>query len=250
VPILGILGEYNVDTLAVKLQAQADAYDVANGPGLGVMPAFHLIYGMATVWQGDGSYLSFMSDEAVMQYIRKAQQEGFGVILDVQIGALSPVEAIQPALPYLKYSNVHLAIDPEFAMSTPGQAIPGDPPGSVTAVQVNQAQAAMSAYLNANGLPGGRMLIVHQFLPWMIDDTSGFYAYSGVDLVVCADGFGAPWPKISKYNLFMDEYVPFTGFKLFYGWDAPLMTERQVLGVDPYPGIGYMNATPNLVIYQ
>ena len=84
----------------------------------------------------------------------------------------------------------------------------------------------------------------------MIDDTAGFYAYDGVDLTICADGFGPPSPKITKYNVFMDPYVPFTGFKLFYQWDEPLMTERQTLGIDPWGESEYIETTPNLIVYQ
>jgi hypothetical protein len=198
----------------------------------------------------DDNHLSYMTDEAVLQYIKRAQVEGFQVILDVQIGNVTPLESIKPAFKFLDYGNVHLALDPEFAMTSPGQTIPGAPPGTVTARQVNQVQLAMSNYLTANKISGRRMLIVHQFLPWMIDSKANIYRYDGVDVVICADGFGGPWPKISKYNAFMDKTVQFSGFKLFYGWDEPLMTERQALGVDPVKGVGYIDVTPNLIIYQ
>ena len=251
VPMLGILGEYSIDALVPRLKAQAAAYDEANGPDLGVMPAFHLIYGMAMSRAGaDDSYLSYLPDDVVMEYINRAEEEGFGVILDVQIGALSPLDAITPAFPFLKYANVHLALDPEFAMTSPGQTIPGQPAGTITAGQINQVENSMSNYMQALGIKDHRMLIVHQFLPWMIDATDPIYFYNGVDFLVCADGFGPPWPKISKYNVFMDETIPFTGFKLFYGWDEPLMTEQQALGVDSYPGVGAIEVTPNLIIYQ
>jgi murein DD-endopeptidase MepM/ murein hydrolase activator NlpD len=250
VPVMGILGEYSIDDLVPRLHAQARAYAAENG-SLRVMPAFHLIYGMASTGPGDdGSHLVYLSDDVVKAYIQRAQQEGFGVILDVQIGALTPLASILPAFPYLAYRNVQLALDPEFAMTTDGQTIPGQPPGMITANQVNRVQATMSNYMQQAGIGGRRMLIVHQFLPSMIDDTAGFYVYNGVDLAICADGYGPAWPKISKYNLFMDPNVRFTGFKLFYQWDEPLLTERQVLGIDPYTGIGYIETTPNLIVYQ
>ncbi len=251
VPLLGILGEYSMDDLVPRLRKQAAAYDEANGPELGVMPAFHLIYGMATAFtDDDGSYLSYMADSETKAYIDRANQEKFGVILDVQIGALTPLGALQPAFHWLQDGNVQLAIDPEFAMSEPGQTVPGQPPGTVTAEQINAVQAAMSAYMEENGISGHRILIVHQFLPWMIDDKADLYRYKGVDLTVCADGFGDPPTKVSKYNDFIHENVPFAAYKLFYGWDEPLMTEREALGVDASPGIDYMQETPNLIIYQ
>lgn len=251
VPILGILGEYSLDDLIPRLRSQAKAYDDANGPDLGVKPALHLIYGMAMTRAGtNGDHLSYLDDDAVREYIDRAAWEGMGVILDVQIGSATPLQAIKPAFAYLKYRNVHLALDPEFAMTTPGQTVPGNPPGAITADQINEVQAAMVAYLQKAGLPSHKMLIVHQFLPYMIVAKDSIGVQPGVDVVVCADGYGPPWPKISKYNAFMSENVQFAGFKLFYRWDDPLMTENQALGNDPYTGIGYMDVTPSVIVYQ
>ena len=158
--------------------------------------------------------------------------------------------SIKPALKWLKAGNVQLAIDPEFAMSTPGQAYPGNPPGTVTAAEINAVQEAMSTYMQENGITGHRILIVHQFLPWMINGKPNIKRYKGIDLTVCADGFGDPPTKVSKYNGFINENVPFAGYKLFYRWDKPIMTERQALGEDPNPGTDYIEETPNLIIYQ
>ncbi|MGH2542651.1 MAG: LysM peptidoglycan-binding domain-containing protein, partial [Ardenticatenaceae bacterium] len=77
IELMGILGEYSIEALIPRLQAQAAAYDEANGPELGVMPAFHLVYGMALSGPNeDGSYLSYLSDERVLAYIEAAQREG------------------------------------------------------------------------------------------------------------------------------------------------------------------------------
>ena len=65
-----------------------------------------------------------------------------------------------------------------------------------------------------------------------------------------ADGWGDPWGKISKYNLFVQRDTKFGAFKLFYKWDEPLLTERQAMGVDPYGPNVYIDVTPNLIIYQ
>ena len=251
VPVMGILGEWGVDDLIPLLREQARAYDEANGPELSVTPAIHLIYGMATTVDGpDGSHLTYLADEVVRAYIDRAAWEGMGVILDVQIGNVAPLESIRPAFPYLKYKNVQLALDPEFAMTTPGQTIPGQPPGTITADQINQVQTEMVAYMNQENVPAHKMLIVHQFLPSMIVAKDYVSELPGIDIVICADGYGAPSPKISKYNDFMGENVQFAGFKLFYRWDEPLMTEGQTLGTGSYPGIGRMQVTPSLVVYQ
>jgi hypothetical protein len=251
IAVMGILGEYSIDELVPLLRKQADAYDEANGPRLGVMPAFHLVYGMATKAPNqDNSYLAFLSDDVVMDYVERAAEEGFAVILDIQIGALSPLEAMQYGFPWLKYQHVHLALDPEFAMSHPNQKRPGNPIGFVTAQQVNEVQAGMREYMKQNKLTGRRVLILHQFLDAMILNKEQLERVYKVDLTLTADGWGNPWAKITKYNALMSPEFKFTGVKLFYRWDEPLLTERQVLGLDQYPKLEEIKMTPNLIIYQ
>lgn len=252
VEVMGILGEFSIEELTPKLAEQTAAYDEANGEEMGAEAAFHLVYGMATKGPGDdGTHLLFLSDEVVMSYIEAAAANDMSVILDIQIGNMTPSDALAVGLPYLEYPNVHLALDPEFAMSHPDQERPGNPVGFVTTSQVNEAQALMQQYMRDNKISGRRILIVHQFMERMIvNDGRPLDRVYKVDLTLTADGFGGPWPKISKYNTFMNPQVEFTGFKLFYRWDEPLMTEREVLGIDRVPNIDYMNVTPNLIIYQ
>lgn len=251
VEVMGILGEYDIDELTARLKEQAAAYDAANGPALGVQPAFHLVHGMAAKAPGDGSHLLFLDEETVLAYITKAQEENFAVILDVQIGTLSPARSISDVLPYLAYENVHLAIDPEFAVVHPGQRVPGNPIGFVTAQQVNDVQQVMADYLRANDLPGPRLLLVHQFQDSMVVDKAGLdWQVPGVALVLSVDGWGPPWGKISKYSVLTDESMGFLAFKLFYRWDEPLLNPAQALGEEPYADVGYIELTPNLIIYQ
>ena len=254
IDVMGILGEFPVDELVPLLRAKAEAYERANGDGLAVTPAFHLVYGMATKAAGDDkSYLAFMDATDVISYIVAAEAEGWGVILDVQIGALTPSVAITPALDYLRYSNVHLAIDPEFAMAHAGQTVPGNPIGFVSAAEVNEVQAVIDAYLVAEALPGPRILLVHQFQDNMIVDREQLdvESYPRVALTLSVDGWGGPWAKISKYNSLVDVASPYVAFKLFYRWDEPLLLPDEALGNRPYRGTDYfIEVTPNLIIYQ
>lgn len=253
IDVMGILGEHSIEDLIPLLRQEAEAYDRANGEHLTVTPAFHLVYGMATRAAGDGSHLAYMAETEVISYIEAAEAEGWGVILDVQIGALSPSIAITPALAYLKYPNVHLAIDPEFAMSHRGQVVPGNPIGFVTAEQVNEVQAVIDEYLAAEKLPGPRILLVHQFQSSMIVDKEKLdtTSYPGVALTLSVDGWGGPWGKVSKYNSLVTKDSPFVAFKLFYRWDEPLMLPDEALGNRPYRGTDFfMDVTPNLIIYQ
>lgn len=252
IPVMGILGEYDIDALAELLKEQSATYDEANGDELSVTPAFHLVYGMATKWEGqDGSHLAFMADEEVEAYIEAAERENFAVILDIQIGALSPADSLQYGLPWLKYEHVHLGIDPEFAKVHPGQEWPGLPIGYVTAEQVNEVQQVMQAYMVENKIKGPRVLLVHQFQDNMIVNKADLdWDNPLVDLTVSVDGWGPPSGKIHKYNVLVEDETEFSSFKLFYRWDEPLMTEAQALGEEPFGAAGYMEITPNMIIYQ
>lgn len=252
VPVMGILGEFDLDALTERLESQARAYDEANGDALGVLPAYHLVYGMATWAPGDnGSYLGYLDEETVNAYIERAQAEGFIVILDVQIGALSLTEAISPALAYLEHENVHLAIDPEFAMVHTGQRSPGDPIGFVTAEQVNELQAYIADYLTEHDLKGPRVLLLHQFQDSMIQNKADLdWNVPQVELTLSVDGWGGPWGKVSKYNLLTEGVEGFISFKLFYRWDKPLMSESAALGEESIGNDTFMGPTPNFIIYQ
>ena len=252
IPVMGILGEYDVETLASLLKEQAAAYDEVNGNQLSVTPAFHLVYGMATKWEGeDGSHLAFMDDDEVKTYIEVAQRENFAVILDIQIGALTPAASIEKGLPWLKYDNVHLGIDPEFAKVHPGQEWPGLPIGYVTAEQVNAVQRVIRDYMVENQIEGPRVLLVHQFQHDMIHNKADLdWTIPQIDLTLSVDGWGPPSGKIHKYNVLVDDDTEFTAFKLFYSWDEPLMNEAQALGEEPFGEAGFIEITPNMIIYQ
>jgi hypothetical protein len=95
--------------------------------------------------------------------------------------------------------------------------------------------------------------MVHQFFEEMIINKWAIeWDNLMLDLVFCADGWGDPWGKIGKYNAFFADRddVAFTAFKLFYRWDVPVLTERQVMGVDAYNEDLGIEVTPNMVIYQ
>ena len=250
--VMGILGEHDVVTLTQLLKEKAAEYDRANGPQMGVQPAIHLVHGMATVETGaDNSHLGYLSEAELMPYIEYALQEEVAVILDVQIANLSPAEAISRTLPYLQHPNVHLAMDPEFAMSTQGQRIPGNPIGYVTAEQVNAAQHLISNYLREHNLPGTRILLVHQFQGDMIVNKEQLETdVPGVAVVLSVDGFGVPYVKIWKYNALVDQTSPFTSFKIFYRWDEPVMTPGQALGIDASEQTDFIEITPNMIQYQ
>lgn len=233
---MGILGLYSKEEVARRVKIYTDYYDDANGPD-GAIPAYYIIYG--TCWPG--GEIGYLKDSTLEEYIAYAQTMGMLVFVDHQIGKYSVKASMEKILPFLKYPNVHLAIDPEWRTLTPMKEI-----GSITAEELNQAQRIMQDYIIANNIPGIRMLVVHQFHEKMIRNRENVRAdFDRVLLVHTADGFGSPALKKSTYLLNSKaENMPVKGFKLFFksdfplaGWDNPILSPAEVMALDPRPGL-------------
>jgi len=231
---MGILGRYTIEELDKVLAAQAAEYEAVSG-GRKVRKAFYLIYG--TVWPaGD---IGILGHETLMRYIEYGLENDILVFIDHQIGRYDPIDSLKRMLPYLRYPNVHLALDPEWRTTKPMVDI-----GYVTAEEINRAQQIMEDYLKENDLPGERMLVIHQFNYVMIKNRSAVKSdFDRIRLIHCMDGLGHPEMKRSTYafNAQADN-MPLKGFKLFYnlgtpgaGYDNPIMTPQQVYELNPRP---------------
>ncbi len=237
---MGILGEYSKEDLARLLKGYEKLYEAVSG-GKGVVGAYYLIYG--TCWPG--GEIGYLKDSVVRSYIDYAAKEGMLVFIDHQIGKYSVADAVNRLLPFLKYPNVHLALDPEWRTTSPMKEI-----GTISADELNEAQAMIENYLDRERIPGVKMLVVHQFNEKMIEDRSKVRAnFDRVILIHTADGFGPPALKRSSYAYnALATNMPIKGFKLFFkssypgaGFDDPLLTPREVLSLNP---------EPRVVIYQ
>jgi hypothetical protein len=87
-----------------------------------------------------------------------------------------------------------------------------------------------------------KILIVHQFNFYSISNKDTIGPVDGVQFCLEVDGFGTPDMKLETYSVLTQDPVEFHGFKLWYsGEDDPLMTEEQVINLDP---------SPDVIIYQ
>jgi len=226
---LGILGQHEPDELASMLKERAHDLDELNG-FRGVQPAFHIVYETAQPEpRENGLYLQYVDDETMQTYFDVACREGFFVFLDLQIGRSDVETEIRKVFPYLKASNVHVAIDPEFTMG-PGE-VPGQVIGHVDAAQINLAQQTLEDFAVQNGLPS-KILIVHQFDEAMITDPENIGSFPHVQVVVDMDGFGPKETKIRKFGFFAQQ-AQHSGLKIFYKQDDPVMTDDEVQRLDP-----------------
>ena len=231
---MGILGQYSLKEIEPIMKEFVKLYDTANG-NRGIIPAFYIIYG--TCWPA--GEIGILSSSIVEQYISFAAERGWYVFLDHQIGKYSVADAMSKLLPFLKYPNVHLALDPEWHTTKPMKEI-----GSVTAAEINEAQQIMQNYMIDHGIGGRRMLVIHQFNAKMIQQRQLVKSnYERVQLIHCSDGFGTPQLKKETYTYnAAAKNIPLKSFKLFLkptvagaGYDVPIMKPEEVFMLDPRP---------------
>ena len=230
---MGILGRYSKEDLKAQLEVTAENYRTVSG-GRGVRLAYYIIYG--TVWP-EGQ-IGIIRESVLREYIEFALENDILIFLDHQIGRYDPIDSLRRMLPWLRYPNVHLALDPEWRTTRPMQEI-----GSVTAAEINEAQRVMEEYMIENQISGERLLVIHQFNWRMISSREDVRSdFQRVRLIHCADGFGSPAMKRDSYAYNTQATnMPLKGFKLFYegmpgaGYDYPLMTPQQVYNLNPRP---------------
>jgi hypothetical protein len=230
---MGILGQLPPEEMLPKLERTATEWAKAE-PGRKVIPALHLIATVAQGKPGSGAkYRLRHSDQLIEQVLGWAESRGWLVFLDVQIGHSTVPDELPHLVKYLERPYVHLALDPEFAMKLGG--IPGRRIGTLDAEDVNYAVRLLADIVERKKIPP-KVLVVHRFTQRMLTNHDKIRLDPRVQVVVDMDGFGAPWLKEDGYKFFIvPEPVQYTGFKLFYKNDKPMMTPAQVLKLWPAP---------------
>ena len=235
---MGILGRLDGDALAAGLKKQAAAYAAVTDRR--VIPAYELVAIIGQPQPGrDGGYRRRESYAVIGRTLQAARAAGFKLILDVQTGHSSVLSELSYLAPYLQEPDVYLALDPEFSMGDGG--VPGARIGQMRADDVNDAIDVLEYVQERYRLPR-KVLMVHQFTMAMLPDKEKIWSSSALDIVLVADGFGAPALKRHTYSMVLRQHaLPFSGFKLFYIQDTDLLQPSQVLALTP---------SPSVVIYQ
>lgn len=237
--LMGILGEYDPDTLLGILRDQAAEYEAADSSRPWKL-GFELI---ASVAQGspqaDNTYVADTDGDWLDLYTEFTAENDMVLLLDVQMGRKEPKEDYAGLERWLQYDHVHLGIDPEFKMW--GDEVPGIDLGHVTAAHITEAQNWLVDIANKYGT-SRKTLVVHQFHHYMIEDKDQVQPVEGVDLVIDMDGWGPPELKLDTWTVVItNEPIEYHGIKLFYGQDEPLMSAAEIMALEP---------TPDVVIYQ
>ncbi len=270
-PILGRLGTYkDIDAMAEDIKPWIAGIK-KNNDNKGVVVGIHLIYAMAIPCKPKDDclmYLEGRDKHIVEDYIQPAAERGWVVILDTQLGKSNPKAQVKRMIDkgYLKYDNVHVAIDPEFHVYD-NNPLPGIPIGTVQASQINDVQRLLDGYVRKQRLATKKIVIVHQFgdanvhdgVPFMIQNKKSLKTYRNVDLVIDMDGLGEPPIKVTKYNKITDSkvypFIRFRGIKIFFPnkwekaghYDKPPMTPEEIFGLKKVPHGPRMQTKPNVI---
>lgn len=234
-PSLGLVGDWPREQMHQQLLATAATYEpLSDRP---ILPAFHLVTTVANPYPPD--YRHQVSLELIEEWVAAAETLETAVILDIQPGRANLMTEFDRLEHLLYEPHVHLALDPEFAMSA--WEVPGTNVGQLYAAQINEIQARLNSIGTEIGL--NRVLILHQFIPSMLPDKAFIENYPFVEIVIDGDGVGPAGVKIYNYTTYASEPAfEFGGFKLFpTDGDYPLLTPAEVMSLEPQPV---------LIIYQ
>jgi hypothetical protein len=235
---MGVLGQYPEKEMLARLNVEVKKWEAAD-PTTPVQPALHYIAVVARDNPTkDGKYRGRMPDSEIDKLLIMAEKINAIVFLDIQVGQ-STIQAELPRLEkYLKMSNVHLGIDPEFSMKNgvkPGKAV-----GTYDATDINFAINYLAKVVKENNLTP-KILVIHRYTQKMVTNYKNIKILPEVQVVMHMDGWGGKAKKIGTYKNFVyPEPVQFAGFKIFYKNDVlekgtTLFAPEELLKLNPRP---------------
>ena len=210
---MGVLGELPKNEMLKKLQSEVTKWQKADSSTKAI-PALHYIAITAQGSPGNANLhrmrMPFKQIDTIMNWAKSINAL---VFLDVQVGHSNVKDEVATLEPYLKLSNVHLGIDPEFSLKN-GE-IPGTKIGTFTADDINDAIDILVKIVRENNLPP-KVLIVHRFTQGMVTNYKKIKTVPEVQIVMNMDGFGSKILKKSTYLRYIyREPVQFTGLYYF-----------------------------------
>jgi hypothetical protein len=163
------------------------------------------------------------------------------VFIDVQVGLSDLQTEIPQFEKYLSMPNVHLAIDPEFAMNGKGGKRPGSVIGTMDTKDINWVGDYLVSLVKKNNLPP-KIFMIHRFTQGMVPNAEQIKLHPELQVVMDMDGWGPPDLKKGSYRYWIYEKpVQFAGFKLFYVNDTEksgqkeMMSREEILKLKPKP---------------
>ena len=238
---MGALGKWPKKEMIPRLLDEVKKWSEADSV-IKAIPALHYI---ATTAQGapgkDGKFRYRMPLHQIDTILNWAKEINALVFIDIQIG-LSDLQSEVPYFEkYLSLPNVHLGIDPEFAMNGKGGKKPGTVIGTMAANDINWVGDYLANLVKKNNLPP-KIFMIHRFTQGMVPEAEKIKLHPELQVVMDMDGWGPPDLKKGSYRYWINEHpVQFTGFKLFYVNDVEksgqkeMMSRQQILALKPAP---------------
>lgn len=239
---LGLLGEQGADASIARAKEYAAKYaDMSKVP---VIPTFEIIVTVASGSAGrDGSYSTKGDVADIEPWVKKAQDEGVYVILDLQSGRDDSLTQAKTYEKLLKYPNVGLAVDPEWRLEPnerPLQQI-----GHIDAEEINRTQDWLADLVKTHNLPQ-KIFTLHQFKTYSLPDRStiNFSTRPEVATLLHADGQGTQAQKQDTWGVLKQDLPKgsFLGWKNFIDEDKPMLTPAETMK--------QVKPTPNFISYQ
>jgi hypothetical protein len=232
---MGILGEFEADSMLRRLDAEVAEWNKLD-PEHPVQPALHLIAMVADGHPGpSGKYRTRMDSALIEKVYGWAKSRNAILFVDLQIGQSTLANELPWIEKFLIRPDVHLGIDPEFAMKNGG--IPGTRIGTFDAAEINYAIRFLADVVTKHDLPP-KILIVHRFTTGGVTNVEKIELDPRVQFVMHMDGFGPPWLKRDTYwRDIKRQPVQFTGWKQFTKTrnDNPPTPRDEILRLWPVP---------------
>ena len=238
---MGALGKWPKKQMMANLLGEVKKWTGADS----TIPAIPALHYSAVTPHGsagkDGKWRYRMPFHQIDTILNWAKEIDALVFIDVQIG-LSDLQSEIPLFEkYLSLPNVHLGVDPEFAMNGKGGKRPGSVIGTMDASDINWVGNYLSDIVKKNNLPP-KIFMIHRFTKGMVTNAKNIKLHPELQIVMDMDGWGPPDLKKGTYlHWIKSEPVQFTGFKLFYVNDTEksgrkeMMSRQELLALKPKP---------------
>lgn len=231
-PALGVLGEQGPQATLDLMAPYVTDYAA---DGHLVVPTFEMLATVAAADPTDGDYSFEWPIETFTPWIETAAAQGAYVILDLQPGRDDFLTQAKQYEQLLLNPHVGLALDPEWRLG-PDQ-VHLQQVGRVEAAEVNLVLHWLADLVRDNGLPQ-KMLIVHQFREFMIQDRATIEQRPEIQVVIQMDGQG---PIASKDGTWAAITSGTEGSHWSWGWknffdeDIPTPSPEHTMGKVPIP---------------
>ena len=238
---MGALGKWPKAEMISRLLDEVKKWNEADS----TMPAIPSLHYIAMTAQGspgkDGKYRFRMPFSQIDTILSWAKEINAVVFIDIQIGLSTLQNEVPYFEKYLSMPNVHLAVDPEFAMNGKGGKKPGSVIGTMSASDINWVSDYLVDLVKKNNLPP-KIFMIHRFTKGMVPGAKDIKLHPELQIVMDMDGWGPPDLKKGSYRYWINEEpVQFAGFKLFYVNDTEksgrkeMMSRQEILKLKPKP---------------